>query len=82
MAMRRKELALLKSMLEQEEKLPRLHAIQKCAGLDFSNGFQRLNQNTFRPTLVKLGLQADLEAAREVTATSGDSPWTRVTPND
>lgn len=44
MAMKRKELAFLKSIPKQEDKLPRLQAKQKCAGLDFKNGFQHLNQ--------------------------------------
>lgn len=47
MAMKRKELAFLKSIHEQEDKLPWLQAMQKYKGLDFQNGFQCLNQTPF-----------------------------------
>lgn len=54
MAMKREELVFLKSMLEQEDQLPWLQAIQKYKGLDFKNGFQCLNQTPFsRLTLLQ-----------------------------
>ena len=49
MAMKMKELAFLKSILKQDDKLPWLQAIEKCAVLDFKNGFQHLNQTPSPP---------------------------------